>query len=93
MSWWRTNIIEPIHSFRVPLPPAGRNLMTLVYIGAPCVCGYYIMEWTNRKALENLPAIQDNRHSTVGKIHVQHQNQQLEKMLNKHKPPSSASSN
>jgi hypothetical protein len=85
--WWRTNVIEPIHSFRVPLPRAGRNIMTLVYIGAPCVCGYYMMEWTNRKALENLPAIKNAHQSQVGKIHTEYQKNQLEIMLNEHKPP------
>jgi|TARA_B110000208_G_C11342498_1_gene274314 hypothetical protein len=85
-SWWRKNVIEPVHSFRVPLPRAGQNLMTVVYICAPVVAGYYIMEWTNKEASRNLPAIQQSHQSKVGQLHVQHQRKQLEKMLNEHKP-------
>ena len=89
-SWWRKNVIEPVHSFRVPLPRARRNIMTVVYICGPVVAGYYMMEWTNEKARQNYETIKTAPKSSVGKMHVQHQREQLEKMLNAHRPTEEA---
>ena len=63
--------------------------MTLVYIGAPVVVGYYMMEWTNKKAEQNYQIIKDAPQTRTGQLHVQYQKRQLEIMLNAHKPPES----
>ena len=43
-----------IHSFRIPLSPAGQRVMLCVYFSAPIVAGYYIMQWTNGVAAKNI---------------------------------------
>ena len=89
-SWWRTNVIEKVHGFRIPLPRAGQNLMTCVYILGPVVAGYYIMEYTNKIQQQNLPELENAYKSQVGQIHAKYQKEQLQTMLNTHKPSDTA---
>ncbi|DBA00839.1 TPA: hypothetical protein N0F65_008482 [Lagenidium giganteum] len=42
-----------IHSTRVPLSKNGQRLMSVVYFSVPIVCGYYIMNWAQRRAEHN----------------------------------------
>ena len=37
-------IKKRVHSFRVPLSPAGQRLMSMVYFSIPVVAGYFIMQ-------------------------------------------------
>ena len=54
LTWWRTHVIAPIHAVRIPLPAPARKAMGLVYVFAPVVAGYYVMEWTNAKRDANI---------------------------------------
>ena len=91
-AWWRKNVIEPVHSFRIPLPRPARHAMTLVYIFAPVVGGYYVMEYTNGVRDANLrdgDVLREATSDPRSKVHVQHQKRQLAEMLDAHKhgPP------
>ena len=90
LGWWRANVIEPIHAVRIPLPAPARKAMGLVYIFAPVVAGYYVMEWTNARRDANLGAdgalLRGQKPSAVAEMHARHQKQQLDDMLRSHKP-------
>lgn len=43
-----------IHSFRMPLSPAGQRFMAFVYFCVPVVGGYFIMDWATSQAEKNL---------------------------------------
>ena len=90
LAWWRANVIEPIHATRIPLPAPARRAMGLVYIFAPVVAGYYIMEWTNERRDANLGSdgavLRQHKPSAVAEMHAQHQKQQLDDMLRSHEP-------
>lgn len=89
-TWWRQNVIEPIHAIRIPLSRPARNAMGLVYIFAPVVAGYYIMEWTNAQASQNLgpngQVLREKPRSAVSEMHTHHQRKQLDAILRSHKP-------
>ena len=53
-----------------------------VYFITPVIAGWYVMQWTNGVAKRNLREVGTLPESKIGKLHVRHQNKQLEKVLN-----------
>ena len=47
-------VLQRIHSFRIPLGSKGQKIMGLIYFSIPCILGYYIMQYSNSVAEENL---------------------------------------
>lgn len=43
-----------IHSFRIPLPPWGVNVMRAVYISIPLLVGGWVMSWAQQRASVNV---------------------------------------
>ena len=89
--WWRKNVIEPVHALRIPLPAPARRAMGVIYVFAPVVAGYYVMEWTNARRDENLGGadarlLKQKQPSQVAQMHQAHQSRQLDDMLKSHRP-------
>eukprot|EP01041_Mallomonas_annulata_P006497 gene6497-13113_t len=73
-----------IHSFRLPLSPRGQKFMGFVYFSIPCIIGYFVMEWTNQLAANNL----GGHHEKLGRSSeaTLQQNNELQKILDKSRP-------
>jgi hypothetical protein len=53
-TWWRKNVIEPIHNARIPLGARGRFIMGCVYCLSPLVVGIPLMQWAIAQSEKNL---------------------------------------
>ena len=53
-SWWRKNVIEPIHNTRIPLGARGRFIMGWVYFLGPLAFGIPLMQWAIEQSQHNL---------------------------------------
>ena len=56
MSAEHASLKERIHTYRIPLPPAGQKLMGFVYFSIPIIGGYYIMQWAVSHSAMNIGA-------------------------------------
>jgi hypothetical protein len=79
-----------IHAFKMPLSPAGIQVMQVVYITIPIVAGYFVMEWANGQADKNLGKNgellkKDIRLNSHAKTTAQ-QKEGLQRLLDSHKP-------
>merc|ERR1711907_162140 len=52
-TWWRANVITPVHSMRIPLRGRAFYMVASVYGALPLVGGYYLMEWAKDRSVEN----------------------------------------
>lgn len=76
-----------IHSFRMPLSPAGQKGMAIVYFTIPIVIGFYIMQAAKGQADVNLGKDGSKiTNSIEGESIARQHNQALQQMLDKHNP-------
>jgi len=78
---------ERIHSFRIPLSPAGQRVMGLVYFSIPVIAGYYIMQAVTKQAEQNLGRKGEHLVKSGGASSkdTKDQNLALQAILEKHK--------
>ena len=71
-----------IHNFRMPLSKRGIFVAKCVYLTVPVVSGYFIMEWSQERARENLGLTGEHMRSTNhDKIMARQQNKMFEDFL------------
>ena len=81
---------KKIHSFRLPLSPAGQKFMGFIYFTVPIVIGYFVMQQAIKRSEENLGAkgeklTNPSIDSGISRNETKQQNQALQGILDRAK--------